>query len=66
MTQNDVRELLRKACDKAGSVRRWAMDHELSNSYVSRVLQDGEAPGASILEALSLEKIVVYQYRRRA
>ena len=66
MSTDEVIKLLKTACAKAGSQKKWADIHNLSQPYVSDVLQGRRDPGASILDALNVEKIVVYQYRRRA
>jgi hypothetical protein len=57
MTADDVRKLLKAACDKAGSLRAWARAHDLSAPYVSDVLLGNRAPGPSICQALGIEAV---------
>lgn len=57
MTADDVRELLRKACEKAGGIRAWARQQKLSAAYVSDVLTERRDPGPSILKAFGIEAI---------
>ncbi len=64
MNEEDVRKLLRKACDEAGSPRAWALANSLSPSYVGDVLDKSRAPGPSICAALGIEKSTVTTYRK--
>lgn len=61
MTVDQVREILFRACEKAGSQRQWAMRYGLSNAYVNDVLSSRRDPGEGILVALGLRKIVTYE-----
>ena len=67
MTADDVRQLLRKACDKAGSNRAWAQANDVSPAYVSDVLLRRREPGPAILDPLGLEAIEERRvtYRRK-
>jgi hypothetical protein len=62
MTEDEVRRLLKQACQKSGSVRAWATEHGLSAAYVGDVLASRRGPGSTILDALFLKKRVVYEY----
>jgi hypothetical protein len=66
MTSDQVRGMLRAACKKAGSLRAWARQHDLSAAYVSDVLLGRRAPGPAILEAFGLkaERVVETIYRK--
>jgi hypothetical protein len=65
MTADDVRKLLKTACDKAGSLRAWARNNNLSPAYVSDVTLGKRAPGPSICEALGIEAVKpVTAYRK--
>jgi hypothetical protein len=66
MTVEDVCDLLRRACDKAGGIREWARQHDVSAAYVSDVLLSRRAPGPSICGPLGLEAVrkVTVTYRR--
>lgn len=65
MTVEQVRELLFRACEKAGSQRAWASRYGLSPAYVSDVINGGRDPGKGILVALGLTKIVTYEPIKR-
>ncbi len=66
MTASEVRDLLRKACDRAGGIRAWARERELSAAYVSDVLLGRREPGPSICEAFGLEAVRPETVYRRA
>ncbi len=57
MTAANVRDLLRNACFKEGSLRAWARKHKLSAAYVSDVLLDRRDPGPSICKAFGIEQV---------
>ena len=65
MTAGEVRELLRKACEKAGTQGAWAKAHEVSAAYVSDVILGRRDPGPAICEALGLEAVPATTYRRK-
>jgi hypothetical protein len=54
MNADAVRDLLAKAVERAGTLRQWARDHELSAAYVSDVLAKRREPGPSICGALGV------------
>ena len=60
MTEDDVRKLLRKACDTAGSQQAWANANNVSAPYVSDVLCQRREPGPAILSALGLRAETLY------
>ena len=69
MNINQVRDLLRRECEKAGSARAWAQAAGLSGAYVSDVLNGRRDPADAILSALGLVKVVRYEpapQKRRA
>lgn len=57
---------LRRAVAAAGTNRQWALAHGLSRAYVGEVLNGKKEPGPVILEALGLEKVVIYRRIDRA
>lgn len=61
MTADQVRGLMRKRIDKAGSAKAWADEIKVSPSYISDVLTDKREPGESILKALGVERQVIYR-----
>lgn len=63
MNIDQVRKLLARECEKAGSQRAWARLAGLSVPYVSDVIRGRRDPGKSILHALKLKKYVTYAVR---
>jgi len=61
MDREKLNAYLRKACDKAGSQAAWAKATGLSPAYVSDVIAGRREPGAKLLDALSVERIVTYR-----
>jgi len=51
---------LRKAVSEAGGQSAFAAKHGLSASYVSDVMNARRDPGASVLAAIGLKKVVGY------
>ena len=66
MNKEQVVDLLRAAVEKAGpgGQSAWAREHGVATAYVSDVLKGRRDPGAKLLDALGIERIVTY--RRRA
>jgi hypothetical protein len=60
MTEEQVKQLLRDECRKAGSQAAWAKAHGISLAYVNEVLRIDKPPGPLLLAALGIEK----SYRR--
>ena len=58
--QDDVRGMIRDACLKAGSQRKWAQQHGIDHTYLSAVLNGHDRPGGKILEALGLHTVTLY------
>ena len=54
-TDDDVRRLLRRDVERAGSIRKWAQDTGLSATYVSQVLARDLPPGPRIAGALGFK-----------
>ena len=61
LTRAEVKQRLRDACAKAGSQNKWAKRVGLSQTYVGNVLMGKIAPGPSLLKALGLKKVIMYQ-----
>lgn len=59
MNDEDVRTMLKKACEPLQSV--WAKEHGCAPSYVSDVLNGRRDPSPAILSALGLERVVSYR-----
>jgi DNA-binding transcriptional regulator YdaS (Cro superfamily) len=64
MKADEMRALLRKACERAGSQSAFARKVGVSVAHVNAVLH-GKPPGPVILEALGLEAITEYRKIRR-
>ncbi len=61
MTIDRVRELLRQACETAGSQSAWAQAHEMTGAYVSDVINGRREPGPKVLRALGLSRVTCYK-----
>lgn len=64
MTVTDVRDMLRRACQKAGSALAWAKANGFSAPYVSDVLNGRRDPAPRICEALGVVAEVTYRKRK--
>jgi hypothetical protein len=60
MTADDVRSMLGEACDNRGK-KRWAAENGVTGNYVDMVLSGSRKPGPSILNALGLQREIVYR-----
>jgi hypothetical protein len=60
MTSDEVRELMRLACQEAGGPKAWAVAHGISPAYVYDALAGRREMGAKILSALGLTKSIDY------
>ena len=56
-TADEVRTLLRKACEEAGGQRAWARDHGFHVKYISLVTTGRREPGRKMEKALGLERV---------
>lgn len=54
LTADDVREMLRRACESAGGRSKWATNHSLSAAFVSDVLNGKRYPSAGISQHLGV------------
>jgi hypothetical protein len=61
LTELDVMERLRAAITAAGSQRAFADQHKISLQYVNDVLRGRRDPGQKILDALGIDRVVIYQ-----
>lgn len=60
LTLDDVINLLRKRCEEDGSQKAFAIYNDISPQYITDVLRRKREPGAMILDALGLQKVVTY------
>lgn len=64
MNGANVMDLLRKKVEEAGSQKAFADKHGLSQAYVNDVLRERRDLAGGILNALGLERYIIY--RRKA
>ncbi len=64
MTTDDVRRMLRGACQAEGSQSAWARRAGVSQAYVNDAMHGRREPGEAILQALGLERVTTYRKRR--
>lgn len=65
MTADNVRALLKRSCDAAGSQSAWAKANNATPAYVSDVLAGRREPGPAICEALGIERVVIYRKKQQ-
>jgi len=61
LTIRDVLDILRRQVEAAGSQQAFAERAGVSQAYVGDILRGQRTPGAKILHALGLEKVVAYR-----
>lgn len=61
MTAEDVRAMLRRQCDEAGSQTAWARAKRISIPVVSMALSGKRKPDGIVLRALELKRIEGYE-----
>jgi hypothetical protein len=61
LSVEEVRQKLRDACLEAGSENAWAKANGLSQPYVNDTIKGRREPGAGILRALGLKRIIGYE-----
>jgi hypothetical protein len=59
-----MRKLLRREVERYGGQVAWARRHGLHPSTINKVLNARRRPGARLLAALRLRKVIAYQRRR--
>ncbi len=60
LTEDEIRDLLKAECEKAGGQKQWAETACVSQAYVSDVLNNRRQPGDAITRALGFRKVVEY------
>jgi hypothetical protein len=63
LNEMQVRELLSKAIQEAGSQANFADSNGMSRQYLTDVIKGRRDLSGKILEALNLEKIIEFQHR---
>lgn len=61
MSESDVLQMLLKAIKKAGSQKEFADQHDISPQYVNDIVLGRRRPGNKVLQALGLERVVLYK-----
>jgi DNA-binding transcriptional regulator YdaS (Cro superfamily) len=61
MTEKEVIERLRIACQNAGGQKAFAKLHGFSAAFVSDVVNGKRHPSDRVLEAIGLERVVTYR-----
>lgn len=61
MDATAVRRLLQAQIDQAGSLRKWAKANDGDAAFACRVVNGEREPSDTILNALSLERVVTYR-----
>lgn len=62
MTESEVRDLVKAAIVRAGSLRKLALEWGVSPAYLSDFVNNRRGPGAGILGPLKLRKVVTVEY----
>lgn len=65
LTLSEVITLLAARCKEHGSQRAFAEMHDVSAQYVTDVLRKHREPGEKILDALGLQKVIVYTEKEK-
>jgi hypothetical protein len=61
VTEDYMRSALAKACQEAGSQRQWALDHDLSEQYVSDILSGRRDVSEKVAAALGWRRVVKFE-----
>lgn len=61
MTADELRQILRQGVKEAGSGREYARRHDISSSYINKVLNGEKEPGAKLCRILNVEKVIDYR-----
>ena len=60
-TPDQMRTILRKACETAGSQRQWASKHAFSEQYVCDILLGRREISEQIAKALGYKRIISFR-----
>lgn len=61
LTGQEMIDRLRVAVNREGSQKNFAERHDISEQYLSDVLRGRREPGQKILDAIGVERVVVYR-----
>lgn len=65
LTAKDVRRLLERVIKRAGSQKATAMEAGCSYAFLNNVLHGRREPSGPLLDALGLERVVIYRAKLR-
>ena len=65
MELDEVLAVLRQEVEECGSQQEWARRAGVAQTYVSQVLKGKQRPGPTILDALGIEKVTQYKFKRK-
>lgn len=65
LTEQDIRDRLRAAIEKAGSQAAFARQHDISLQYVNDVVNGRRDIGQKILDAIGVERVVTYREKEQ-
>jgi biotin operon repressor len=57
----ELREMIEKEVERAGSQNRLAKEWGMSRSYLCEVLKGSKEPGKKILDSLGIKRVTVYE-----
>lgn len=61
LNDEGARALLRSHIEVAGSMQAFCDKHDLSYTYISKVVNGREAPSSDLLKAIGLERVTIYR-----
>jgi hypothetical protein len=66
ITEPEIIVMLRAECVKSGSIKAWAVAHDLSDSFVGEVLSGRRKPSDTIAQKLGYERKIMFAIRESA
>ena len=61
MTEDEVRDMLKEAIEKAGSQLAFSLERDVDHSCLTPILRGRKPPTPQVLAALGLRKVVSYE-----
>lgn len=62
LNAEQVRDLLRRECEKMGGQAAWARAHDVTKAYVSAVLTGNHEPTRAVTYPLGLTRVVHWKF----
>jgi hypothetical protein len=66
ITEPEIIAMLRAECVKAGSIKAWAVAHDLSDSFVGEVLSGRRKASDTIAQKIGYERKIMFAIRESA